>query len=187
MPSSAPPTTEISPLSLHDALPISAHAGPCHQRHLFPRRKGISGAKFFAQQTRRSEEHTSELQSQSNLVCRLLLRRPPRSPLFPYTTRFRSPRMPVHATSATSFQGGKGSRARSFLLSKRGDRKSTRLNSSHSQTSYAVFCSADHRDLPSFPTRRASDLRACRSMPPAPPLSKEERDLGREVFCSANA
>src|SRR5688572_8618378 len=41
----------------------------------------------------RSEEHTSELQSQSNLVCRLLLetlRRSPRSTLFPYTTLFRS-------------------------------------------------------------------------------------------------
>src|SRR5688572_2059835 len=40
----------------------------------------------------RSEEHTSELQSQSNLVCRLLLEipRPPRSTLFPYTTLFRS-------------------------------------------------------------------------------------------------
>src|SRR3990167_8385349 len=42
----------------------------------------------------RSEEHTSELQSQSNLVCRLfflMIRRPPRSTLFPYTTLFRSP------------------------------------------------------------------------------------------------
>src|SRR3990167_2208665 len=41
----------------------------------------------------RSEEHTSELQSQSNLVCRLfflMIRRPPRSTLFPYTTLFRS-------------------------------------------------------------------------------------------------
>src|SRR5690606_24218121 len=38
----------------------------------------------------RSEEHTSELQSRENLVCRLLLRRPPRPPLFPYTTLFRS-------------------------------------------------------------------------------------------------
>src|SRR5687767_7217640 len=38
----------------------------------------------------RSEEHTSELQSLAYLVCRLLLRRPPRSPLFPYTTLFRS-------------------------------------------------------------------------------------------------
>src|SRR5690349_8059250 len=42
----------------------------------------------------RSEEHTSELQSRRDLVCRLLLekiRRPPRSTLFPYTTLFRSP------------------------------------------------------------------------------------------------
>src|SRR3990167_4298372 len=41
----------------------------------------------------RSEEHTSELQSQSNLLCRLIflmIRRPPRSTLFPYTTLFRS-------------------------------------------------------------------------------------------------
>src|SRR5438874_1217936 len=41
----------------------------------------------------RSEEHTSELQSRRDLVCRLLLelRPPPRPPLFPYTTLFRSP------------------------------------------------------------------------------------------------
>src|SRR5947209_3985557 len=38
----------------------------------------------------RSEEHTSELQSRQYLVCRLLLPRPPRSTLFPYTTLFRS-------------------------------------------------------------------------------------------------
>src|SRR5688500_1858968 len=42
----------------------------------------------------RSEEHTSELQSPCNLVCRLL--RPPRPPLFPYTTLFRSPWQLVH-------------------------------------------------------------------------------------------
>src|SRR5437667_123658 len=39
---------------------------------------------------KRSEEHTSELQSHHDLVCRLLLLRPPRSTLFPYTTLFRS-------------------------------------------------------------------------------------------------
>src|SRR5438309_801717 len=38
----------------------------------------------------RSEEHTSELQSQFHLVCRLLLPLPPTSTLFPYTTLFRS-------------------------------------------------------------------------------------------------
>src|ERR1039457_5174996 len=43
----------------------------------------------------RSEEHTSELQSPCNLVCRLfflMIRRPPRSPLFPYTPLFRPPK-----------------------------------------------------------------------------------------------
>src|SRR5690554_5792805 len=42
------------------------------------------------QDTRRSEEHTSELQSRPHLVCRLLLPPPPTSTLFPYTTLFRS-------------------------------------------------------------------------------------------------
>src|SRR5690348_794031 len=46
----------------------------------------------------------------------------------------------------------------------RSDRKSTRLNSSHPSISYAVFClkcTCDHRALPSFPTRRSSDLNCC--------------------------
>src|SRR5438034_728772 len=43
----------------------------------------------------RSEEHTSELQSHSDLVCRLLLRRQSRYTLFPYTTLFRSWRISV--------------------------------------------------------------------------------------------
>src|SRR6478736_10322829 len=56
-------TTEIYTLSLHDALPISStHAWHRPLRQNSP-----------AVQSRRSEEHTSELQSQSNLVCRLLL------------------------------------------------------------------------------------------------------------------
>src|SRR5688572_511529 len=49
-----------------------------------------TGRRISAWTTSRSEEHTSELQSQSNLVCRLLLSRPPISTLFPYTTLFRS-------------------------------------------------------------------------------------------------
>src|SRR2546430_14406118 len=60
-------TTEIYTLSLHDALPISARPAPSDQsvaRHPGPRSVLLVG---------RSEEHTSELQSQSNLVCRLLL------------------------------------------------------------------------------------------------------------------
>src|SRR5438270_9633090 len=61
----------------------------------------------------------------------LMIRRPPRSTLFPYTTLFRSPD-PNHAPDVT--------RARHSARSEPGDRKSTRLNSSHSQISYAVFC-----------------------------------------------
>src|SRR5882757_2960344 len=128
---------------------------------------------------RRSEEHTSELQSRQYLVCRLLLekkkptqvttltqpintdtsplcvsytsmpnvtacvisviffflmiRRPPRSTLFPYTTLFRSdlrskraPRSRGWSSPSTPASGS--------------DRKSTRLNSSHANISYAVFC-----------------------------------------------
>src|SRR6266571_1109890 len=142
----------------------------------------------------RSEEHTSELQSHVNLVCRLLLekknyssaqwsctrsspsstspptarwktrlsscarsrcffcsrldegrvrfhlffflliRRPPRSTLFPYTTLFRSRPAPCPSwwaapPSPPRWPGQRGS-----------DRKSTRLNSSHMSISYAVFC-----------------------------------------------
>src|SRR3954451_8019499 len=119
-------TTEIYTLSLHDALPISrlcrSRTPPC------PAVSWPNGTRTTA---RRSEEHTSELQSRPHLVCRLLLekkptfqvpyetghsaylqslvdggrlpgdanrpifflmiRRPPRSTLFPYTTLFRSP------------------------------------------------------------------------------------------------
>src|SRR5205085_12375050 len=64
-----PATTDIYALSLHDALPISLrHRRICpHQydRGRLPHR--------FGRSCERSEEHTSELQSQSNLVCRLLL------------------------------------------------------------------------------------------------------------------
>src|SRR5688572_31712010 len=73
----------------------------------------------------------------------LMIRRPPRSTLFPYTTLFRS--VPVHVAIAFASQNAKGrwkldkpSTIR-FDLAKK-DRKSTRLNSSHSQISYAVFC-----------------------------------------------
>src|SRR5256886_4849560 len=59
-------TTEIYTLSLHDALPICR----CVVVHEATRFSGY-GAELVA--TVRSEEHTSELQSQSNLVCRLLL------------------------------------------------------------------------------------------------------------------
>src|SRR6266496_5279760 len=64
----------------------------------------------------------------------LMIRRPPRSTLFPYTTLFRSPRSRGRATPTGSHCPlCSGTR-------QRGDRKSTRLNSSHVEISYAVFC-----------------------------------------------
>src|SRR3712207_8060767 len=72
-----------------------------------------------------------------------MIRRPPRSTLFPYTTLFRSPQRVPSPEEAASVSGGVRrqesvvSRRRSHLLA---DRKSTRLNSSHANISYAVFC-----------------------------------------------
>src|SRR5690242_11536078 len=145
----------------------------------------------------RSEEHTSELQSHVNIVCRLLLDRcvrPPQRPtLFPYTTLFRS--LPHERVRVLFLRSGmlgcaphplwrrrhidvadaefrqridkrihyRRQRAgASRLAAGLGDRKSTRLNSSHMSTSYAVFFLIDVfgplSDLRSFPTRRSSDL-----------------------------
>src|SRR5437588_11065142 len=59
-------TTEIYTLSLHDALPICA----CRSGSASSARPSCCGS---ARASRRSEEHTSELQSHSDLVCRLLL------------------------------------------------------------------------------------------------------------------
>src|SRR2546430_6489815 len=70
-----------------------------------------------------------------------MIRRPPRSTLFPYTTLFRSSRR--HRRHGR-FGGSCGGTGRPAALHEAAgderDRKSTRLNSSHSQISYAVFC-----------------------------------------------
>src|SRR6266481_7411894 len=67
----------------------------------------------------------------------LMIRRPPRSTLFPYTTLFRSARARRRRTTPARACGSlRGARRRAS----RADRKSTRLNSSHSSISYAVFC-----------------------------------------------
>src|SRR2546430_6145288 len=63
-----------------------------------------------------------------------MIRRPPRSTLFPYTTLFRSLIRAVEPLVGLDLMRRRRPRA------KREDRKSTRLNSSHSQISYAVFC-----------------------------------------------
>src|SRR5688572_32045736 len=82
-----------------------------------------------------------------------MIRRPPRSTLFPYTTLFRSCRGDGDADRSPRVCGRNGlaragvsSQERTRLSGAAGehaageDRKSTRLNSSHSQISYAVFC-----------------------------------------------
>src|SRR2546427_3813480 len=80
-----------------------------------------------------------------------MIRRPPRSTLFPYTTLFRSLAMGATAIAIVTSPWGKRSGGhfnpaitftfyRLGKVESEGDRKSTRLNSSHSQISYAVFC-----------------------------------------------
>src|SRR6266852_4040856 len=67
------------------------------------------------------------------VVFFLMIRRPPRSTLFPYTTLFRSGRRRARGKEPGAGRRGRRERHRQ-------DRKSTRLNSSHGSISYAVFC-----------------------------------------------
>src|SRR3712207_7934007 len=85
----------------------------------------------------------------------LMIRRPPRSTLFPYTTLFRSPRTPSPSNHVgeclqvfdpvldqlgTGIAGLLGMELGGGKRAVLQDRKSTRLNSSHANISYAVFC-----------------------------------------------
>src|SRR3989442_11741229 len=90
-------TTEIYTLSLHDALPISGHSraglrrgsarriaggGPGRDRARFAAASGrVSRRRARGRGARRSEEHTSELQSRPHLVCRLLLEKKKTRPI----------------------------------------------------------------------------------------------------------
>src|SRR3712207_6919415 len=72
-----------------------------------------------------------------------MIRRPPRSTLFPYTTLFRSTLVPIHKpiTGLHPWNHPLGHwPAIASLIGHFADRKSTRLNSSHANISYAVFC-----------------------------------------------
>src|SRR2546427_10868024 len=75
----------------------------------------------------------------------LMIRRPPRSTLFPYTTLFRSLRVKAECPRA-ALQKHAGRFHRQWRHWIGTDRKSTRLNSSHSQISYAVFCLKKKKD-----------------------------------------
>src|SRR2546429_649948 len=75
-----------------------------------------------------------------------MIRRPPRSTLFPYTTLFRSnadraqPFLVIAARDASSISDDRQKKRTGFGPHPERDRKSTRLNSSHGYISYAVFC-----------------------------------------------
>src|SRR5256885_10581004 len=70
-----------------------------------------------------------------------MIRRPPRSTLFPYTTLFRSARLPGRGDGLRRLLYGRGAGGIAVLQEgSHGDRKSTRLNSSHLVISYAGFC-----------------------------------------------
>src|SRR5437773_4292198 len=79
---------------------------------------------------------TSILDQPSHLFFFLMLRRPPRSTLFPYTTLFRSRGLEERRQDIVQAAGVEIVGPRDDLE----DRKSTRLNSSHITISYAVFC-----------------------------------------------
>src|SRR5256885_5503996 len=81
-----------------------------------------------------------------------MIRRPPRSTLFPYTTLFRSQQVPDNLCRRGWRRSRRDQKRRRFggsktrILSR--DRKSTRLNSSHLVISYAVFCLKKKKKIP---------------------------------------
>src|ERR1041385_7273272 len=131
-------TTEIYTLSLHDALPISGRP----RRGSRTRRSRRCAARPAARSRgpTRSEEPTPELQYRPHLVCRLfflMIRRPPRSTLFPYTTLFRS--LVGHGEVVGLVEVDAVRLVQLREVEARPDRKSPRLNSSTGHTSYAAF------------------------------------------------
>src|SRR5258707_11011651 len=75
-----------------------------------------------------------------------MIRRPPRSTLFPYTTLFRS--FPATTSSAISPADVESRCIPARVRTSKIDRKSTRLNSSHANISYAVFCLKKKKQTP---------------------------------------
>src|SRR3712207_7372969 len=91
-----------------------------------------------------SNTERREVWNEAECIFFLMIRRPPRSTLFPYTTLFRSLGCARRRSSARRRRGrGSGPRRPT-----RADRKSTRLNSSHANISYAVFCLKKKNYLP---------------------------------------
>src|SRR5436309_15748630 len=85
------------------------------------------------------------------LLFFLMIRRPPRSTLFPYTTLFRSSKRSGSRRVAERPPPG-GTPATGTDRRRSSDRKSTRLNSSHVKISYAVFCLKKKKKKQNTPT-----------------------------------
>src|SRR5260221_4958541 len=97
-----------------------------------------------------------------------MIRRPPRSTLFPYTTLFRSPQASEELEVAQRNWVQYARSACEFLSEFNSDRKSTRLNSSHTVISYAVFCLkkkkiAKHLVISCWPRPARKGERCCSS------------------------
>src|SRR2546430_8041215 len=100
-----------------------------------------------------------------------MIRRPPRSTLFPYTTLFRSALLEEGLRGAGGhLKNGRGERFMERYDPR--DRKSTRLNSSHSQISYAVFCLKKKKQK-SF--RRLNHRHVPRNARPTPDVTTPHR------------
>src|SRR2546429_4439843 len=102
-----------------------------------------------------------------------MIRRPPRSTLFPYTTLFRSIFEHPALRAFTTAEHVKACRASWNLTRRDGcrlDRKSTRLNSSHGYISYAVFC-LKKKKIQYPPSLHPQQRVASTSRPPPPPTS----------------
>src|SRR5258708_8761293 len=103
----------------------------------------------------------------------LMIRRPPRSTLFPYTTLFRSERGVGHPQKMPSFDilrlGRHQCAANGDGLVRTADRKSTRLNSSHQIISYAVFCLKKKKLPPPHPPTHHTHPLTLPSTPHLPP------------------
>src|SRR5438445_2601951 len=92
----------------------------------------------------------------------LMIRRPRASTLFPYTTLFRSPALERLTGARLRVWRFDGQAVRPLAPDRDIDRKSTRLNSSHANISYAVFClkkkNDERKDFLSFNTHRHTEL-----------------------------
>src|SRR5256885_6599623 len=88
-----------------------------------------------------------------------MIRRPPRSTLFPYTTLFRSVVAGDHDAAVVQRHLDEAALARAL------DRKSTRLNSSHLVISYAVFCLKKKNQARATPSRRSRFAPHARAAP----------------------